>query len=104
MSVTQVFIWLNDLFSSMCDTKLTSDTFSLLIDVAFCSIEELNVVISFLKYFYPCLSVKFVTDGPIVGRKWLTGCGDLASWVFFMGGSIHKTSGWVFVQMITTFC
>jgi len=57
----------------------------------------------FLQYFYPCLSVKFVTDGHTVGREWFTGCSDLASWIFFMGVSILITSGWVLVAMITTF-
>ena len=57
----------------------------------------------FLQYFYPCLSVKFVTDGHTVGRKWFTGCSDLASRIFFMGVSILITSGWVLVAMITTF-
>jgi len=46
----------------------------------------------FLQYFYPCLSVKFVSDGHTVGRKWLTGCGDLASPSFVMGASILITS------------
>jgi len=57
----------------------------------------------YLQYFYPCLSVKFVTDGHTVGRKWFTGCSDLASWNFFMRVSILITSGWVLVAMITTF-
>ena len=65
-------------------------------DAVFCSIEE-------LKDLYPCLSVKFITDGHTVGWKWLTGCGDLASWIFFMEVSKRITSGWVFVPMITTF-
>jgi len=47
--------------------------------------------------------VKFVTDGHTVRRKWLTGCGDLASWILFMGASIFITSDWVRVPMITTF-
>ena len=55
------------------------------------------------KYFYPYLSVKFVTDGHTVGPKWLTGCGDLASWILFTRVSILKTSGWVFVPMIKHF-
>ena len=56
-------------FSNMCDTRL-----SLLINVKFCSIEELNVLsYFFLQDFYPCLSVKFVTGGNTVGRKWFTG-------------------------------
>jgi len=70
------------LFPSVCDTSLTSYTISLL-NVAFCSIEELNLFTSiyfFLQDFYPCLSFKFVTDGHTVGRKWLTGCGDFSSW------------------------
>ena len=58
---------------------------------------------SFFKDFYPRLYVKFVTDGHTVGRKWLTGCGELAGWIFLMGVSILITSGWVFVPMITTF-
>jgi len=66
---------------------------------ALCSIEELNVFIySFIqRFFYPCLSVTFVTDGHTVGRKWLTSCGDLASWIFVMGVIILITSSWVFV-------
>jgi len=56
----------------------------------------------FLQDFYPCLSVKFVTDGHTVGRKWFTGRGDLASWIFFIEVSILITSGWVLVAMITT--
>jgi len=62
-------------------------------------------VLSYLFFidFCPCLSVKFVTDGHTVERKGLTGCGDLASWIFFIGVSILITSGWVFVPMITTF-
>jgi len=47
--------------------------------------------------------VIFVTDGHTVGRKRLTGCGDLASFIYFIGVSILITFGWVFVQMITTF-
>jgi len=62
----------------MCDTRLTSYTISILINVEFCSIEELNVLSFFSKIFIH-LSVKFVTDGHTVGRKWFTGCGDLAS-------------------------
>jgi len=57
----------------------------------------------FLKDYYPCLSVKFATDGHTVGRKWFTGGGDSTSWIFFMGVSILITSGWIFVTMITTF-
>jgi len=57
----------------------------------------------FLQDFYPCLSVKFVTDVLTVGRKLFTGSGDLASWIFFMGVSILNTSVWVLVAMITTF-
>jgi len=53
----------NDFFPSMCDTRLTSFTISLLINVEFCSIEELDVLsYFFLQDFYPCLTVKFVTD------------------------------------------
>jgi len=67
-------------FPGMCDTRLTSYTISLLINVEFNSIEELNVLsYFFLQDFYPCLSVKFVTDGHTVGRKWFIGCSDLAS-------------------------
>jgi len=77
---------------------------SLLINVEFCSIEELNVLsYFFLQYFYPCLSVKFVTNGHTVGRKWLTGCGDFASWIIFIEVSIRILSGLVLVAMITTF-
>ena len=56
----------------------------------------LGNLISYLlfKGFYPCLFVKFVTDGHTEGRKWLTGCGELAGWIFFMGVSILITSGW----------
>jgi len=65
----------------MCDTRLSSYTISLLINVEFCSIEELNVLCYFfsLQDFYLCLSVKFVTDGHTVGRKWFASLGDLAS-------------------------
>ena len=90
----------------MCDTRLISYTISLfnLMNVEFCSIEDLNVLrFPFLQELCPRLSVKFVTDGHTVGRKWFTGCGDLASWIFFMGFSIHITSGWVLVAMITKF-
>jgi len=70
----------------------------------FAGMEELNVLSNFfLQDFYPCLSVKFVTDGHTVGRKWFTGCGDLASLIFFMGFSILISSGWALVAMITTF-
>jgi len=91
-------------FPSICDTRLTSYTISLLKNVKFCSIEELNVLsYFFLQDLYPCLSFKFVTDGHTVGRKWFNGYGDVASWIFFMGVSILITSGWVLVAMITTF-
>jgi len=87
----------------MCDTRLTSYTISVLINVEFGSIEEWNVLSYFFSQeFYLCLSVKFVTDENTVGRKWFTCCGDLASWIFFMGVSILITSGWVLVAMITT--
>jgi len=92
----------------MCDTRLTSYATSLLINVEFGSIEEWNVSSYFFSQeFYLCLSVKFVTDGHTVGRKWFTGCGDLASWIVFMGVSILITgllitTGWVLVAMITT--
>ena len=77
----------------MCDTRLTSYTISLLINVQFCSDEELNVLsYFFLQDFYPCLSVKFVTDGHTVERNWFYGCSDVASWIFFMGVSILITS------------
>jgi len=89
-------------FPRMCDTRLTSYTISLLINVEFCSIGELNVLcFFFLQICHPCLSVKFVTDGHTVGRKWFTSCGDLASWSFFIRVSILITSGWVLVAMIT---
>jgi len=95
---------LNDFFPGMCDTRLTSYTISLLINVDFYNIEELSMLsYFFLQYFYPSLPVKFVTDGHTVGRKWFTGCIDLASWIFFMGVSLLITSGWVLVAMITTF-
>jgi len=100
-----ITISLNDFFPSMCGTRLTSYTISLLINVEFGSIEEWNVLSYFFSQeFYLCLSVKFVTDGHTVGRKWFTGCGDLASWIFFMEISILITSaiGWVLVAMITT--
>ena len=65
-----ITICLNDFFPCMCDTRLTSYTILLLINVEFYSIEELNVLsYCFLQDFYPCLSVKFVTDGHTVGRK-----------------------------------
>ena len=83
---------------------LTSYTVSLLVDVAFCSLEEFDVLSSlFFKDFYPCLSVKFVMYGKTVGRKWLTGCNDSVSWIFFMGVSLLIISGRVFVPMKTTF-
>jgi len=89
-----ITICLNDIFPSMYDTRLTSYTISLLMNVEFCSIEELNLLCYFfLQDFYPCFPVKFVTDGHTVERKWFTGCGDLASWIFFMGVSILITSG-----------
>jgi len=88
----------------MSDTRHISYTISLLVNVEFCSDEELNVFnYFFLQDFYPCLSVKFVTDGHTVGRKWFNGCGAMVSWIFFMGVSILITSGWVLVAMITTF-
>jgi len=89
---TSVFITIcfNDFFPSMFNTRLTSYSVSLLIDVAFRSIEELNVLSYFFyKDFYPCLSVIIVTDGHTVGQKWFTGCRDLTSWIFFMGVSIY---------------
>jgi len=92
-------------FPGMCDTRFTSYTISLLKNVEIYSIEELNVLsYVFLQDLYPCLSVKFVTDGHTVRRKWFTGCSDLASWIFFIGVSILITAGWVLVAMITTFC
>jgi len=60
-------------------------------------------MLSFFSKIFIHLSVKFVTGGHTKGRKWFTGCGDLASWIFFMGVSILITSGWVLVAMITTF-
>jgi len=57
----------------------------------------------FLQDLYPRLSVKFVTDGHTVWRKWFTGCCDLTSWIFFMRVGILITSGWVLVAIITTF-
>jgi len=81
-------------FPSMCDTMLTSYTISLLKNVEFCSIEELNLLsYFFLQYVYTCLSVTFVTDGHTVGRKWFNGCGDVVSWIFFMEVSKLITSG-----------
>jgi len=63
----------------MCDTRLT---ISLLINVDLCGIEELNVLsYFFLQDIYPCWSFKFVMDGHTVGRKWFTGCSELASWI-----------------------
>jgi len=51
----------------------------------FAGMEELNVLSNyFFQDLYACLSVKFVTDGHTVRRKRFTGCGDLASWIFFM--------------------
>jgi len=38
-------------------------------------------------------------DGHYVRRKKLTGCGDLTSWIFFMGVSILINPGWVFIPM-----
>jgi len=88
----------------MCDTRLISYTISFLINVEFCSIEQFNVLCCFfLLYFLSMFVFQIVTDGHTVGRKWFTGCGDLASWIFFMGVSILITSGWVLVAMITTF-
>jgi len=99
-----ITICLNYFFPSMCDTRLTSYTISLLINDEFCSDEELNVLsYFFLQDFYPCLSVKFVTDGHTVGWKWFNGCGDVVSRIFFMAVIILITSSWVLVAMITTF-
>ena len=82
-----ITICLNDFFQSMYDTRLTSYLISFLINVAFCSIEVklcVNVLsYFFLQDFYPCVSVKFVTEGHIVVRKWFNGRGDLAGWNFF---------------------
>jgi len=75
----------------MFDTRLTSYSISLLIYVELCSIEELTLLsYFFLQDFYPYLFVK-VTDGHTVGRKWFTACGDLASWILFMGVGILIT-------------
>jgi len=94
-------ICLNDLFPNMFDTRLTSCTIVLLINVKFSSIEEFySFCYYFLQDLYLCLSVKFVTDGHTVGRKWFT-VGDLASWIFFMGVSLLITSGWILVAIIT---
>ena len=80
-------------------------TMSLLINVEFCGIEDLNVLsYFFLQDFYLCVSVKFVTDGHTVGRKWFNGCGAVVSWSFFTGVSILITPGWVLVAMITPVC
>jgi len=51
-------ICLNDFFPSMCDTRLTCFTFLLLINVKFCSIEELNVLSYFFSkmFIHVCLS------------------------------------------------
>jgi len=47
-----ITICLNDFFPGMCDTRLTSDTISLLINVEFYSIEEFNMLsYFFLQYF-----------------------------------------------------
>ena len=54
-----ITICLNDFFPSMCDTRLISYTISFLINVEFCSIEELNVLSYFFlsKFFiHVCLS------------------------------------------------
>ena len=77
-----ITIYLNDLLLSMCDTRLTSYTFSLLIDVAVCSIEGLNVL-NFFQIFFNHVCLSNLTDGQTVGLKWLTGCGGLASYIFF---------------------
>ena len=70
-----ITICLNEFLPGICDTRLTSYTISLLINVELYSIEELNMLSCFfLQYFYPCLSVKFVTDRHTVGLKWFTGC------------------------------
>ena len=91
-----ITICLNDFFPSVCDTRLTPCTVLLLLDGAWCRIEELNA----LKYFFPkifihvCLSNLWRTDILWVEMvKWLW----LASWIFFMGVNILITSGWVFV-------
>ena len=47
-----ITICLNDFFPSMCDTRLTSYTISLLINVEFCSDEELNVLSYFFQIFF----------------------------------------------------
>jgi len=85
-----ITICLNDFFPSMCDTWLTFYTISLLINVEFCSIEELNVLCYFfIQDFYPCLSNLSRTDilwdgnGLLVVLKWPVG---FSSWesVYFL--------------------
>jgi len=61
------------------------------------------IYFKFSTTFFPRVSVKFFTDGHTVGRKWLTGCGDSASWFYFMGVCILITCNLVLVAMITTF-
>jgi len=87
----------------VCDTRLLSHTILLLLDVASCSIEELNMLSYLFFKDFLSMSVSHVTDGQTGGRKQLTGCGDLASWVFFMRVNILITSCWVIVPMISTF-
>ena len=49
-----ITICLNYFLPSMCDTRLTSKTILLLINVEFCSIEELNVLCYFFLQDFPC--------------------------------------------------
>ena len=74
--------------------------------VAWCSSEGLNVISYFFsqRFFYSCLSVTCMTGGHIVGRKLLTGCGDLANSIFFMGANILISSGRGFVQVRSYYC
>ena len=61
-------ICLNDFFPSMCDTRLSSYTISLLINVEFCSIEKLNVLSYFFnQVFNEILIIRFANGGRAVG-------------------------------------
>jgi len=77
-----ITICLNDLFPSMCDTRLTSFTISLLINVAFCTIEGLNVLSYFKFYtiFFSMCVCQFFHGRTYCGTKmvyWLWWLGQL---------------------------
>jgi len=53
-----IILCLNDFRPSICDTRLTSYTVSLFLEVACCSIEKFNVLSYFFSkiFIYVCLS------------------------------------------------